>query len=140
MEKRIDKIKRIIDANLNRAREGLRVVEDIARFVLNDKQTTQAIKNMRAEISIIQKKHKEFLNFRNTELDVGVKLSNTNENNRNSMEDIVEANIKRVEESLRVLEEMFKFLDKEAALTFKDLRYKSYTIEKTVIKHLQEIP
>jgi thiamine-phosphate pyrophosphorylase len=38
---------RLLDANLNRLREGIRVVEDICRYIFNDKQTSQKLKNLR---------------------------------------------------------------------------------------------
>ncbi len=136
MEKRSEKIERIIDANLNRAREGLRVVEDMARFVLYDKELTESAKNMRSEISAIQKKHGYFLNFRDTEGDVGTVLNSAIESKRESLTDITEANIKRVEESLRVLEEMFKLIDSESSLKFKRMRYKCYILEKETLNKL----
>jgi len=138
MEKCPEAIKRIADANFNRAREGLRVVEDVARFVLDNKQLTDFAKNMRSEISILQKKHKDFLSFRETESDVGVKSESANEKKRDSIEDIVLANIKRAEESLRVLEEIFKLIDEESSLKFKALRYNSYILEKNTIESIKD--
>ena len=137
MEKRPEAIKRVADANLNRAREGLRVVEDIARFVLDNEQLTNFAKNMRSEISILQKKHKDFISLRETESDVGVKLESVNEKRRDSIEDIVLANIKRTQESLRVLEEIFKLIDEESSLKFKALRYNSYILEKNTIESIK---
>ena len=125
------------DANFNRAREGLRVVEDIARFVVNDRDIARSIKNMRSDIAHIQKKYKGFIFFRNTESDVGTKLNSTIEKNRNSLEDIAEANIKRVQEALRVLEEIFKITDIETSSALKNIRYKSYTIEKGIVEKLE---
>jgi len=138
MEKCPEAIKRIADANFNRAREGLRVVEDVARFVLDNKQLTDFAKNMRSEISILQKKHKDFLSFRETESDVGVKSESANEKKRDSIEDVVLANIKRAEESLRVLEEIFKLIDEESSLKFKALRYNSYILEKNTIESIKD--
>ncbi len=138
MEKRPEAIKRVADANFNRAREGLRVVEDVARFMLDNKQLTNFAKNMRSEISILQKKHKDFISLRETESDVGVKLESVNEKRRDSIEDIVLANIKRTQESLRVLEEIFKLIDEESSLKFKALRYNSYILEKNTIESIKD--
>ncbi len=138
MEKCAEKIKRAVDANFNRAREGLRVIEDIARFVLDCKEVVQNIKNMRSEIAYIQKKYKDFLFFRDTEADVGTALTSVIEKDRDSLEDIVNANIKRVQESLRVLEEMFKVIDISESLKFKKMRYESYVIEKKILTLLEK--
>jgi len=40
---------RIIDANTNRLKEGLRVCEDIFRFILNDKNIARQLKEIRHE-------------------------------------------------------------------------------------------
>ncbi len=125
------------DANFNRAREGLRVLEDIARFVLDDKEISRSIKNMRSDIAYIQKKYKGFIFFRNTENDVGTKLSSAIEEDRSSLEDVAQANIKRVQESLRVLEEVFKIIDNKTSSELKNIRYRSYTIEKDIVEKLE---
>lgn len=41
---------RILDANLNRAREALRVMEDIARFALNDAALSGELKAIRHDL------------------------------------------------------------------------------------------
>ena len=41
---------RIIDANLNRTGEGLHLLEDLARLMLNDAGLTQQLKTIRHEI------------------------------------------------------------------------------------------
>ena len=50
------RIAQIIDANLDRAREGLRVLEDWARFGLGRDDLVRNIKNLR---QILGKSHKE---------------------------------------------------------------------------------
>src|SRR5688572_18127364 len=42
---------RILDANLNRAREGLRVLEDYARFILNDDSISAHLKRIRHDLA-----------------------------------------------------------------------------------------
>ncbi len=139
MEKCQDKIERIIDANLNRAKEGLRVVEDIARFVIDNKKISKNLKNMRSEIAAIQKTFKDTILYRDTESDVGTSIDSKQEQLRESLIDIIEANSKRTQESLRVLEEMFKLKDLSVSKQFKRLRYESYTIEKETIKNLKKV-
>jgi len=126
-----DKINRMIDANFNRAREGLRVVEDIARFVLDDKKITEKIKHLRSEIGEIEKRFST-IDYRNTEKDVGVELTSEIETKRGNILDIFTANIKRIQESLRVLEEAFKTIDNKISERFKTMRYEAYTLEKEI--------
>ncbi len=132
-----DKIDRMIDANLNRAREGLRVVEDIARFILDSEELTKKAKDLRSEIAKIEKSRDFTLN-RNTESDVGVGLSSDIEKTRADILDIFNANIKRVQESLRVLEEVFKLIDLSSSKKFKSMRYETYKLEKAMLLLLKE--
>jgi len=133
MEKVDDKIKRLIDANFNRLREGLRVVEDIARFVLDNKKLTEEIKNMRSEVGSLQKEY-DFLAFRDTPNDKGTSITSDIEKKRENINEIISANLKRAEESERVLEEIFKLFDTKVSAKFKQLRYKTYTLEKELLK------
>ncbi len=138
MEAIQDKIKRMIDANFNRTREGLRVIEDIARFVLGNKDTTDEMKLLRSDLAKIEKNF-DFTLSRDTENDVGTSLSSDIEERRGSVFDIFKANIKRIEESLRVLEETFKTIDIEMSKKLKSMRYKIYIIERKFEMELKEI-
>lgn len=129
----------IIDANTNRAKEGLRVIEDIIRFLHKDKKSLIKIKNIRHEIDNViydlTPSYKTLLDNRNSLSDTGRKVKNKGELNREKLEDIIISNFKRVEESLRVLEEVSKIINKRCAMWFKDLRYRTYELEKkTIIK------
>lgn len=119
---------RIIDANLNRLREGLRVVEDIKRYGFNDKALCSKIKNIRHKTKIPQS---EYLKFRDVFSDV-LKTSIKSEQNRQNLNDIIIANLKRAQESSRVLEECFKLLNLEYSELFKSIRYELYEIEKEI--------
>jgi len=132
------KIDRLIDANFNRVREGLRVVEDIARFILDDKKIVNELKSMRSDISLIQKQFSDAVNCRDTAGDVGTSLSSSIEKERSDIKDIIFANMKRVEESSRVLEEAFKLIDDQTSLKFKELRYKAYILEKEIINGAEQ--
>ena len=120
------RICRIIDANLNRLKEGLRVVEDIRRYGFDDKTLSSRIKVLRHKAKISQT---EFIEFRNVSTDV-LKQSTKSELNRTSLKDIQIANLKRAEESSRVLEECFKLINLEISELFKQIRYELYDIEK----------
>ena len=139
---RNNKLHRIIDANLNRAKEGLRVCEEVTRFILDDRKFTAQFKSHRHEIDDIGKKiyplHR-LLNTRAVHSDVG-RLNSCGELKRFNFRDIFWANIQRVKESLRVLEECSKLENISAALRFKQLRYKVYEIEKKSFKKISALP
>jgi len=126
---------RIIDANLNRSREGLRVCEEITRFVLEDKKLTEELKRLRHGISRSVKKFpamsKGLLECRRVISDVGRKISN--KSGRKHYKDIFSANIQRVKESLRVLEEFAKIFNHALGNNFARLRFKAYELEKKII-------
>ncbi len=122
---------RLIDANLNRLREGIRVVEDIFRYVYNDKQTSLKLKNLRhlARLDI----YKEMLETRDVNNDV-LRESIKSEQNRDDLYSILVANFKRAQESSRVLEEFCKLISIKDSETFKYIRYELYTLETVLTK------
>ena len=132
---------RIIDANLNRSREGLRVCEDIARFALDSKALTEELKKVRHSISNIAKNSslelKGLSAARNSEDDVLRRSRFESEMKRRGLSDIFAANFERVKESLRVLEEIFKLINVKSSSKFCSLRFKVYAIEKKAISSLR---
>ena len=133
---------RIIDANLNRSREGLRVCEDIARFALDSKALTGELKIVRHRISDIAKssslEFKCLAAARDSESDILRRSRFESEMKRKGLADIFAANIERVKESLRVLEELFKLIDGRSSSKFCSLRFEVYTIEKKAMKRLND--
>jgi thiamine-phosphate pyrophosphorylase len=129
------KIYRIIDANLNRAREGLRVIEDWSRFIFNDKTTAPQLKKMRHELSRVTTDiYPELIGGRDSTGDIG---ASPKENKRPDSRSVLIANFRRVEEAVRVLEEFSKIISAEAGYKFKKIRFRMYTIEKKMIKKVQ---
>ena len=132
---------RIIDANFNRSREGLRVCEEVARFVWNSATLTKELKSVRHSITDILKNtpaaSKILFETRNVRSDVGRKERRKSEMRRLDYSDIFSANIERAKESLRVLEEFFKLIDKNDSTKFTKLRFKVYEIEKKALSHLR---
>ncbi|MCX5702288.1 MAG: hypothetical protein NTW64_04875 [Candidatus Omnitrophica bacterium] len=125
---------RIIDANMNRLKEGLRVCEEITRFILNNRKLTSELKGVRHKVDEIIKSLPEKINMlkeRKSLQDVGRRIY-INELKRNSYQDIFFANIQRVKESIRVLEEFSKLKNVNAAIKFKEIRYGIYEIEKKI--------
>ncbi len=125
---------RIIDVNLNRSQEGLRVCEDITRFILNDKKLTGSFKTLRHKIKRVAKKLNAkkgilLLESRNIKKDIGKKIG-IGERKRKNILDIFCANIQRTKESLRVLEEVTKLVDKTLPKNFKAMRFRLYELEK----------
>ena len=136
MPKTSGAINRIIDANINRAKEGLRVCEEITRFILNSRDLTSQLKNIRHRIDLIFKhlpKNIILLEQRKSSSDVGRCLYN-NELKRKNYQDIFFANIQRVKESVRVLEEFSKLINVNIAIEFKKIRYDIYETEKRFAK------
>jgi thiamine-phosphate pyrophosphorylase len=122
---------RVIDANLNRLKEGIRVIEDIMRYFYNDKKLSKKLKDLRhlAKFDDIKSllKHRDSIN------DV-LRPSSDSELKRSNLDEIIVANFKRVQESSRVLEELFKLYDIKFSEKFKHIRYEIYDLEKEVIK------
>jgi thiamine-phosphate pyrophosphorylase len=123
---------RLLDANLNRLREGIRVVEDIFRYIYNDKQTSSKLKSLR-HISRIDN-YEQLLIERDIKNDV-LKTSTKSEQSREDLSSILIANFKRVQESSRVLEEFTKLISTKDSENFKYIRYELYDLEKEILKY-----
>lgn len=121
---------RLIDANLNRLREGIRVVEDIFRYIHNDKDTSKKLKHLR-HLSRVEN-YQELLDSRDVQNDV-LRESIKSEQNRDDLNSILIANFKRAQESARVLEEFCKLLSVESSENFKYIRYELYNLETVLI-------
>ncbi len=124
------KLYRLLDANLNRLREGIRTCEDIQRYIYDDKKLSTKLKNLRHQSRI--KDYQKLLQYRDIVGDV-LKKTTSSESNRFNIEEITIANIKRAQESARVLEEALKLLDIQEAEKFKLIRYSLYDIEKSLL-------
>jgi thiamine-phosphate pyrophosphorylase len=134
-------IYRIIDANLNRAREGLRVVEEVARFIWEDEKLSKGLKNLRHKLTKISREsfdQRFLLQCRDSQSDLGARGMGFYEGKREDVQGIVQANLRRTEEALRVLEEFGKIIKKRSAEQFKKLRFKIYTLEKVILGSSKE--
>ena len=135
-------IYRIVDANLNRAREGIRVVEDIARLYLNDDKLSRKLKLLRHRITKIAQESfdsDKLLLSRDSQGDVGAKGMGKSEGKRKNLKSIILANLRRSEEALRVLEEFGKLIQEESAEEYKRLRFKIYSLEKQMGQRIKRI-
>ena len=148
---------RVLDASANRAREGLRVIEDYVRFVLDDRHLTELCKQLRHDLvqALSGVSPQGRLAARDTQADVGTDLSTDAELSRGGPADVLAANFARLQESLRSLEEFGKIFDARwggsctatprsadeelpesgvgrLGAAFKQLRYRSYTLERSI--------
>ena len=123
---------RAVDAAANRAHEGLRVVEDYVRFALDDAHLTAVTKQLRHDLADALRKFPETIACRATEADVGTQISTSAEGIRADLSAVVTANLRRVQESLRSLEEFAKLLVPAAAGQMEQLRYRAYTLHRAV--------
>lgn len=123
---------RLVDANANRAREALRVMEDIARFVLDDAEMCGTLKRMRHDLRAAVEGFVDrgmLLASRDTEHDVGASISTPAEGQREGLRDVALAAGARLTEALRAIEEAAKALGHRASV-FESLRYRAYTAER----------
>lgn len=135
------KINRIIDANINRAKEGLRVCEEITRFILENYKLTSALKQLRHKISELKQKlplNIDLIKERDSVKDIGKNIT-INELKRKDLKDIFFANMQRVKEAIRVLEEFSKLTDTRLSVEFKKSRYRAYELEKKVAEQLSSL-
>lgn len=128
----IKKIYRICDANLNRAKEGLRVIEEYIRFYIEDAVLLKDIRDVRHKLSKISNEiYPKILTERNVIFDHGSKIA---EEKRDDLKSVITANFKRIQEALRVLEEFSKLPEftntDDKHQIFKNLRFKVYDLEK----------
>ncbi len=125
-------VAQLIDANLDRAREGLRVVEDWCRFALDKKELVITLKDWRQQLG---RHHKDvYKQSRSTERDQGIGLSHPEQENRHSPKQIISANCSRAQEALRVLEEFSRINDPALAKCASEIRYQLYELELEIIK------
>jgi len=131
-------IYRILDANFNRAREALRVVEDCGRFALNDPAVTAAAKCMRSDLKEIYTALPvaEMLVSRDTPGDLGTELTSPAERQRADVHDVAAAALKRLTEALRTIEEYSKMVSPEQAGRVERIRYSAYTLEQRLMSRL----
>ena len=125
---------RILDANGNRATEGLRVVEDFARFALNDRHLAALSKQLRHELTAALNEIPVVARFavRDTPGDVGTGITEAAELQREDGWHVATASAARVQQALRCLEEYSKPLSAELATRFEALRYRMYVLQRSL--------
>jgi thiamine-phosphate pyrophosphorylase len=126
---------RALDASANRAREALRVAEDYCRFCLDDALLSGELKCLRHDLTaaLAELPGELLLEARETLRDVGTTLSTAAERERHSLRQVAHANLKRLQEALRSLEEFAKLFGGDTGARLEELRYRSYTLERAVL-------
>ncbi len=128
---------RALDANCNRAREGFRVAEDVARFILNDPSLLNRLKKLRHGVTAAEKSLFKSRSLRAVARDVDKDLGKGNkekgEKVRTDPKELLKANLKRAQEALRSLEEFSKLIRHPASARFKKLRYECYQVEEELV-------
>lgn len=124
----------LIDANLARVKEGLRVLEDIVRFVFADKELFEALKILRHSLAQTELWFGTGLVLKSrTGIDVGTGQVNSAEYHRSSLYGIIRANSNRVTEALRTLEEFAKLYTNSNAVFIEKARYQVYALERDLL-------
>ncbi|NEQ75705.1 MAG: thiamine phosphate synthase [Okeania sp. SIO2C9] len=126
-------VRRILDANLDRAREGLRIIEEWCRFGLNSIHWANECKQLRQEIGSWHST--ELRMSRNTPGDPGTELTHPKEEERSDVQQLLQVNFCRLEEALRVLEEYGKIYNSQMGSACKQIRYRVYTIESGLLAY-----
>ncbi|MBE9127832.1 MULTISPECIES: thiamine phosphate synthase [unclassified Coleofasciculus] len=124
---------RILDANLDRAREGLRIIEEWCRFGFNSSQMAGECKQMRQELASWHSP--EIRAARDTPGDPGTELTHPQEEQRANIHQLLQANLCRVEEAMRVLEEYGKLYNPNMGAAFKQMRYRVYSLESNLFAY-----
>lgn len=133
---RLQMMFRLLDANLNRAREALRVLEDIARFGFNDRDSASELKSIRHSLAQVFQPLAEDL-IANRDVNGDVQRSDRRRRIDRSLSGIVAANFKRAEEAIRSLEEGATVVRPALHAPLMSLRFKVYQLEKRMSKRQQ---
>ena len=126
---------RILDASINRASEGLRVVEDFTRMGLEDAFLSSQLKNLRHDLTaaIGPLDAVSRVQSRESEIDVGRSISTDAEQQRADIMALIASNMARVQQAFRAIEEYCKSHHGQIAQQVEQLRYRAYTLEKAII-------
>jgi thiamine-phosphate pyrophosphorylase len=131
---------RIIDENLNRLAEGLRVLEDISRMILDDPDLSGQLKTLRHDLVRCDLPFNlKLLQSRNSSADVGAALDVSGEEKQKTLPLLTVANSRRAQEALRVLEDLAKLPEVSSSLDsekFRKARFEIYTLEKELVSKL----
>ncbi len=128
---------RILDANGNRALEGLRVCEDIVRFAFEASAPFRRLRALRHAVADALARlpvdQRMLLRARQSGRDVGRRAPARAER---SLERLLLINFQRVKESLRTLEECSRLIAPGMTPVFQRLRFRTYEVERDLLLHV----
>jgi len=131
---------RLIDANGNRALEGARVCEEIARLALAAPQSFRRMRAIRHGIAAAMRSlpvgRRQLLAARDTHADPGRRASAASVE---SAERLLVINFQRLKEALRVLEECSRVAAPRRAAAFQRLRFHAYDAERDLLLRLDAV-
>lgn len=131
---------RIVDVNLNRLTEGLRVVEDIVRLALPDRRLLESVRALRHRIgNRTRTLRRAVIAHRASETDPG-RPAGFDQCRRATLEDVLAAGFKRCQEAARTLEEVLKLYRPALAAEFKSVRFRLYDLEKRAVLLARQPP
>lgn len=123
---------RVIDANLNRLTEALKVVEDICRLELADPALVRRVRSLRNDLNpVVVPLRQRVIGYRDSRADLG-RRSGFDKAGRADMGEVLAANLKRAQESCRVLEEVTKPETWGLSPGFKKTRFALYDLEQEI--------
>ncbi|MGB9743024.1 MAG: hypothetical protein ACP5JB_03735 [candidate division WOR-3 bacterium] len=133
-------VAQLIDVNLNRLTEGLRVIEDLIRFRMESRSLLAQIRSIRTTLGVrLAPLRRAVIEFRRSGEDAG-RSDRFDRMRRKSLEDVLLANFKRAEEATRVLEELFRLEQARgisSPVNFKQLRFRLYSLERRAVRQLR---
>ncbi|TWT40995.1 Thiamine-phosphate synthase [Phycisphaerae bacterium RAS1] len=126
---------RIVDVNFNRTREALRVLEDYARFVLDDRTIAATVKQARHDLAaaVAAAGPEQLLAARDIAGDVGRASKTPTELSRPDAQAVLRSAFGRLTESARSLGEFGKLISADLAAAAEALRYRAYEWEQVML-------
>jgi len=125
---------RMIDANANRALEGLRVCEDVARFHWGDAASVRRVRALRHAVAravrALPVSAAGLAEVRAGRRDVGRRAA---AEAADSLERVLVVNLQRAKEALRVLEECCRMVGGPHSAAFQRLRFQAYEVERGLL-------
>ena len=128
---------RIVDANANRALEGIRVCEDIVRFHLEAPDAFRRLRALRhtvaRTVSQLPGGSADLARSRSSGHDLGKRSPASRVA---SLERLLLINLQRTKESLRALEECTRLIAPRQTPDFQRLRFRTYGVERDLVLRL----
>lgn len=131
---------RLLDANANRALEGMRVCEEIVRFHIGAPHTFRRVRALRHAIALavhqLPVSPLDLVRARESGRDIGRRAQASRVA---SLERLLLINFQRAKESLRTLEECTRLIAPRHTASFQRLRFLTYEVERDLLLRLATV-